>query len=203
MLYFVLPICLAIIFLSAKYYNSWHQGVIFLTWIYVYWISWRFKPKKSEIKAEVIARHCLHFFLFVIITIQIYWSASVFYSDFYKAYSPGKAVAEYIKQNNLVDKEIYAVSYWSVSVLPYFDQNIFANYDPTGYPYFLIWAFTEDRKNTFKKINSEKPDFVIVARPNKDDEHLDGYEFVEYFEGKLYWKSYIKEDNGISVFRRI
>lgn len=43
---------------STKYYNSWHQGIIFLVWVFVMWVSFeKQKPRQNEGKFTNVIRN--------------------------------------------------------------------------------------------------------------------------------------------------
>ena len=199
---FVIPVTSIIVFFSAKYYSVWHQGIIFLIWMLVYWVAIGNVPSRRDFKVETLVRRMMHFSLFIVLLIQIFWAFSSFFSDYLGPYSAGKAVANYIKQNKMQDKKIYAVSYWTVSVLPYFANNIFANYTPGENPSFWAWSLKKDPDSIYREIEDQKPDLVIVARPNTISNRLTGYSLVGVYEGSLYWKDGIKENNDIAIFRK-
>ena len=56
---------------------------------------------------------------------QLNWSITASLNDYYYKYSAGKDIAEFIDDNELTEKKIYATRFWALAVLPYFENNIF------------------------------------------------------------------------------
>ncbi|HID56343.1 TPA: hypothetical protein EYP37_07425 [Candidatus Poribacteria bacterium] len=184
---------------SVKYYNSWHQGIIFLIWVFAMWISFEREWEEGKGLKGAIRRVTL-ISMIVVIGIQIFWSASVSISDFKGPYSAGKAAAEYIKSNHLEGRKIYATSFWTTSILPYFKENIFANHNGGRKPAFWFWAEDNRRIEDLNRILHDRPDLIIIGRPPKDLRELKGYKFIGLFPGELYWKRGIKERNDFAIF---
>ena len=127
LLYFLSSLSIILLF-AIKYYNSWHQGILFLAWILPMWISFQ-KPDATErIPWTYLNRIATITFTAVFIT-HIYWTYSSSISDYHGSYSGGQAVANYIEGNDLSNAKIHATSFWSTSILPFFNKNIFANHN--------------------------------------------------------------------------
>jgi len=186
---------------SIKYYNSWHQSIIFLVWAFVMWISFENQGHKRFNKLSGLTRKVVIASFLLVLGFQIYWSASASISDFHGTYSGGEGIAEYIKNNKLEDKKIYATSFWSTTVLPYFKENIFDNHNNGEKPSFWLWSPRNNRIENIEAILKDQPDLIIIGRPGELRE-LQGYKFVGIFEGNLYWKNRIKENNDFALFRK-
>ena len=186
---------------SIKYYNSWHQGIIFLVWAFVMWISFENQSHQRFNKLSGLTKKVVILSILLVLGFQIFWAASASISDFQGTYSGGKAIAKYIKSNKLEDKKIYATSFWSTTILPYFDENIFDNHNNGGKPSFWLWSPRNNRIQNIETILRDQPDLIIIGRPGNLRE-LRGYEFVDIFKGNLYWKNGIKENNDFALFRR-
>jgi hypothetical protein len=200
LLYLISTVAVLSLF-SIKYYNSWHQGIIFLVWAFVMWISFEEQNHKRFNKLSGLTRKLVIASFLLVLGFQIYWTASASVSDFQGPYSAGKDIAEYIKTNKLEDKKIYATSFWSTTILPYFDENIFDNHNNGKKPAFWLWSPRNNRIEDLETILRDQPDLIIIGRPGNLKE-LPGYEFVGIFKGNLYWKNRIKENNDFALFRK-
>lgn len=185
---------------STKYYNSWHLGIIFLVWVFVMWLSFEDGGHKRLDKFSGWIRRLVVLSVMLVLGFQIYWAASASISDFHGSYSAGEKIAKYIKTNNLEDKKIYATSFWSTTVLPYFDENIFDNYNNSEKLTFWLWSPRNNRIGELNAILEDQPDLIIIGRPKVEE--IAGYKFVGIFEGNLYWKNRIKEKNHFALFRK-
>jgi hypothetical protein len=188
---------------SVKYYNLWHQGVLFSTWVFVMWLSFR---EQNYIRLSRISHWTKRLAILSILLVlgfQIYWAASVSISDIRGIYSAGEATANYIRENGLEDKKIYATKFWTTAVQPYFDDNIFDNHNSGEKPSFWKWSKNSVRMEDMDAILEAQPDLIIISRPAEDPRELAGYRFEGIFDGELYWKNRIMERNDFGLFRRI
>ena len=187
---------------SIKYYNSWHLGFIFLTWVFVMWLSFD-KQREYRIKNRWfagIAKKVVIASILAVSSFNLFWTASASIHDFNGTYSAGAAVARYIKDNQLEGKKIYATSFWSTSILPYFKENIFDNYRDGNRTTYWLWSTKNSRIEDHNAVIKAQPDLIIFGRSGKQD--IPGYKFVGIFEGNLYWKNKIKEKNDFALFRK-
>jgi hypothetical protein len=188
---------------SIKYYNSWHLGFVFLTWVFVMWLSFD-KQREQRIKNRWfagIARKIVIVSVLIVIGFNVFWAASASIHDFNGTYSAGAAVARYIKDNQLEGKKIYATSFWSTSILPYFKENIFDNYSDGNRTTYWLWSTRNSRIEDHDAVIKAHPDLIIFGRSEKQD--IPGYEFIGIFEGNLCWKDRIKEKNDFALFRKM
>jgi hypothetical protein len=109
------------------------------------WISFEEQNHKRFNKLSGLTKKFVILSILMVLGFQIFWAASASISDFNGTYSGGEAIANYIKTNKLEDKKIYATSFWSTTVLPYFDKNIFANHNNGEKPAFWLWRLNNKR----------------------------------------------------------
>jgi hypothetical protein len=204
LLLYLVPTLALLSFFSIKYYNSWHQGILFLVFIFVMWISLESKKNRSNLnnKLSKIIKTIVILSLALILLFHISWSFSVSVNDFYGPYSAGKSIADYIKTNQLENKKIYATTFWSTTIQPYFDNNIFDNYNNKQKPAFWLWSTKNNMIQDYETILRDKPDLIIFGRPSKNLREIEDYQFVGIFEGNMYWKRTIKERNNFALFRK-
>lgn len=198
LLYFLMPLLTVLLFFSVKYYNSWHQGILVLIWMFAYIISLKTEVNKKDVQVERYIHKAFNILIVLIFSIQIYWSASAFRSDFAFNYSAGKDTANYLIKSNLQDKKIFAVGYWTTSVLPYFNRNIFIN-GSSGDGSYWQWSPEVDSNPTVRDAVAYDPDVILVSRP-RVDLTISGYKLKTIIKGSIFWKSGIKENNNIAIF---
>ena len=136
--------------------------------------------------------------------------------ELFESYSGSREAAEYIRTNDLQDEEIYATNYYCVAILPYFEQNIFTNFNAGGTRAFWWWStenpLVQDRlwgegnlPKVIAQIRQDKPRTVVlgVRQPyEKGVLPLDGYEVVAEYEGRMYWKFSPFTQNTFIILRR-
>ena len=201
---YLLPTLAILALFSIKYYNIWHQGILFLVWVFAMWIS--FEEHRNSVDAvrlhrlqNITMKLALVSFSLVM-GIHIYWSFAVSSADLRGDYSVSKAVANYIKDNRLEDKKIYATGFWSTTILPYFDENIFDNHNDGKKPAFWLWAKDNGRMENFNQILQDQPDMIIMhSAPSRN---VRGYDSIKIFRGSLYWKNRVAGHSDFSLFRR-
>jgi len=203
LLLYLIPTLAILTLFSIKYYNSWHQGIIFLVWAFVMWISFATRdPDSDESNASGLTGKFATAALLCVLGFQVFWSAKASVADLLGHYSAGRAVARHIKHNQLQDKKIYATTFWSTSILPYFDRNIFDNHNQGEKPSFWFWATDNRRLQNLEHMLKDQPDVVIIGRPQQPPAELTDYKLIGTFEGNIYWKSGIKEMNHFALYRR-
>lgn len=207
LLLFYLVANLAILALFSIYYNIWHQGVLFLIWIFTLWLSFYFEEKNHT--RSIIFNKILNIMMQVsgaiIIISNIYWSVTVYVNDYKYDYSAGKKIAAYIKKNNLQDKYLYSTQFWSISVLPYFEKNIFQTPNFKENSSFWVWKKSNDYSEHPDSIIKKRPDLILFSRPWMfwSPKNIEGYRFVDNFKGTMLWKDSIKEVNDFNLFVKL
>ena len=198
LLYFLSSFSIILLF-AIKYYNSWHQGILFLAWILPMWISFQKSDTTGRITWTYFSRIATITFTAVFI-VHMYWAYSSAISDYHGSYSGGQAIANYIKENDLSNAKIYATSFWSTSILPFFKKNIFANHNQGQRPAFWFWSDNNKHNSNLDLILEKQPDLIIIGRPTEPLTEINGYQTVGLFESNLYWKNKIKEQNHFAVY---
>lgn len=203
-LYLIMPL---LIFFSIKYSNVWHEGILFLIWIFIMWLS--FENHKNTHDTENLVKGIEEKIaitsIVIVLSIHIYWSFDSMKYDFSHNYSASYDVANYIKTNNLEEKKIYATSFHAISILPYFDNNIFNNYNNKQKPCFWLWSTKNNMIEDIQKIIEDKPDLIIIGVKFKEQEKLPvipKYKFVGMFDGNIFWKNRILEKDSFALFRK-
>ncbi|MBI5217325.1 MAG: hypothetical protein HY958_00145 [Bacteroidia bacterium] len=187
------------------YYSFWHQGVLFLIWIFTLWLSFAEERNRIDVKSYFygIIKYLVWAGIGIVFVFNIYWSVIISLNDYKKPYSAGKEVADFIKGNHLENKNIYAGNFWSVSILPYFEKNIFrAPCYNRGCSYW-VWSKNYEYPEDTDVIIKKKPDVIIFGRPEmfKCPDKIAGYRLFR-FTGFLFWKDTIKNVLEYKVFLR-
>jgi hypothetical protein len=201
-----LPALAMLGFLTIKYYNVWHEGVLFLVWVFVLWVGlerWRGRVDRRLEMAMMAV-------LAVVLAFQAVWSAKSYLYDYSNPYSGSTALAAYIKQNHLEGRKIDAARYSAISVEPYFDHNLFANYHHGGPPTFFYWStheqLSQEQTPIFQQVVTDRPDYVVYADKFTWDPHnpeLPGYRIVAHFPGRIYWKNRFLENDNYVLYQRL
>lgn len=205
-LLYLLPLVLLSILFGVKYRNLWHQGILFLLWVFVLWISYERigKEKVTGFSKSVIAG------LAVVLTVQIYWCIDALGYDLRHNYSAGYSVAKYIKANHLEKEKIYISGWKNISILPYFSKNIFSNHNNGSSRRFWNWSVNNvtsvgATQNVLDTIECLQPEVVIFASDHiasKQKIEIPGYRAVAFFKGYLCWKTGLSEPECYLIFRK-
>jgi hypothetical protein len=205
-LLYLFPLLLNLILFGVKYRNLWHEGILFFLWIFVLWISF----DKERNNNSPTLRRTVTALITIVLATQIYWTAYAVSRDFYHNYSGSRQLAEYIKENDLENKQIFVSGWKSIAVLPYFDENIFYNLNNGSKLRFWLWSMNNPapvgyHSEVVDSIQREQPDVVIFASDHMEPNttiKLEGYRFVKAFEGNLYWKTGIYEPDSYWIFQK-
>lgn len=192
---------------------SQHIGILYLIIICIVIINNNLKNDKV-----------LYILLMFSIIIQLYWNLSASVHDVKYPYSAGDAVSEYLKEIGIEDKKIIGVDYWSVQVNPFFDKNIFENFDKS----YEVWTKEQEKRIVSKYINDDEldADIYVVAyhryydyNYKKDEKIVMTYSLYyeeqimdklestgQYirrdFDGDLFFKDVKFESTGICVYSK-
>lgn len=199
---------------SIKYVSVWHEGILFLVWIFTLWISLERKEERIVINhkfTNYINKFTVCVALLFVFVIHVYWSSYVFEYDYFYNYSASRDVADYIKENNLEGKKICATGFHSVSILPYFKENILSNYNNgQKKPSFWLWSTNnETARDTseLKDIIKMDPDLIIVSVKMEPLENcilnIPGYRRLPLFDGNICWKDVLYEKDAFVLYEKI
>lgn len=204
LLLFVTAIGLVLCLAAIKYTNAWHQGILFLVWTFVMWLS---LARNNGRAPAVIAAVWV-----VVMLFNIYWGYRSIRCDAGGSYSASREVAQYIRQNHLERKRIYAFGFHSMSILPWFPENIFDNYNHKRNPSYWFWSTSNHMDDTVSAIPAERPDVLIFGVKFDAQQKLErrmeqtlpalGYTLAGRFDGNLCWKNKTLEKDAFVVFRR-
>lgn len=203
LLYF-LPLLLLCTLFAVKYRNYWHQGVLFFLWVFALWISLQ-KPSdrnSSKLYKGVLAGVAL------VLSVQVYWCIAALRSDFNHNYSASRSVASYIKTKGLEKEKIFVSGWKNISILPYFNQNIFYNHNNGSSQRFWNWSVNNVTSvgaapDVIDTILCRQPDVVIFSSdhiPRNSRIPLPGYKPVALFKGALSWKTGVLEPESYLIF---
>lgn len=158
---YLLPVLFFAIFSGAVYANWWHVGMLIPLLIAILWITWP-APGSPSSAYESIGRTAL---ALMIIT-QIVWSGYALVFDHFRAYSPDRAAAEFLRPYVERDATIAATdlddpvnyAFRAIGILPYFDHNIFLN---LPYP-FWSWSDHNPSESLFQAALPSHPRIIVV-----------------------------------------
>jgi len=192
---------------SVKYVNLWHEGTLFLLVIFVLWLSIDSENVYGNERMQFVLKRIVSIFTVIVLMVQVYWSYKASVNDFRYNYSASRDTADYIKEKGIDKKRVYAVSFHSISILPYFEKNIFDNYNDKENPSFWFWSTSNKMVNeTAVTAANKKPDYIVVGVKwsDLDDAVLDlyGYRVEMVFDGNIYWKGRVYEKDAFIIYKR-
>lgn len=192
LLMFVMSTLILCTFGAIVYAHVWHQGLIFLAWLFSLWISGLYvKPTKMAIAAMaiVIAAHC-------------YWTAASIAYDWNHTYSAGQAAARFLRSAHVPRGQLYAVGYASTAAKPYFPPGTFA-----GGPAYWDWSIRNKMNDAPALLASHGREFVVVGYKSRLEQDFwanlllpIGYSRIKQFQGGLYWHDHVLEPESIDIF---
>ncbi|HYX35762.1 MAG TPA: hypothetical protein VE954_21910 [Oligoflexus sp.] len=196
---FLWPVLIMGHLFAFVYASVWHEGILFLLWIYCLWISFEKSTPVVITRPYTLATIC------VVLGIHISWAVTAFRNDLKNNYSAAEQVAEYLKTRRASSPSIYATGFHSIAILPYFDHNIFANYDHHQDGAFWDWSLKNDMQHNLDLIVLDAPDTIvhgIKTRFSMTAQRLPGY-IATKFTGHIYWKDRTLEEDSYVVYEKI
>lgn len=192
-----------LIFMAIVRMVSHHLGILFFIVIFGYLESY----DKHSNKSKKVLTSILIFYLF--------FSIIASFNDINGQYSGAKEMAQYLKNIDYKEKSIYAFGYHNVGILPYFEENIFNNWEDMTYYKWSIRNKDWYNYMNFKKIdksqfqNIEKPEYILILDRNTPDtkfvikyiEDIGEYEKNYQTQGEMFFKSSYYEKDGFILYK--
>jgi hypothetical protein len=196
---------LALIALSAmKYFNYWHDGIPFLVWLFALWVSVERGPLTDNRSNRWLRLSVCTAMAGVLVVQSVWWLQSAKF-DLAHPYSGSKALVAWLQQQNLENTKVDAVGYHALSVLPYFDENVYDNNNGGRRPAYMNWSTSSRLHDNVWSVLVDRPDTIVWAvktwKPTKQP-GLPGYKRIATFEGQMYWKNRAIERDAFYVFRK-
>lgn len=210
LLYFFFPGLVLVTFFSGIYYNSWHLGTLFLVAAAALWISWPGPIEKNSLTPLLKRTYqavCIS--LFVLLGLHAWWGLRMVHYDVLYPYSGSVDAARELKMRNAGQRRTYAYGFSTVAVLPFFSNNIFVNQRTAAGTSFWRWSKSDPEPHNVTRIQSEKPELVIVATHDPYTEQFSnsrmcemGYVPVHESQGALPWKGSTLQSETYVIFER-
>ena len=179
--------------LYSFYYNVWHQGTLFLFWLFVLWLSF---DESHFFELSFFLKPVIHLAIIITLGFHIYWNIAALKNDYKGQYSASKALANYIQDSNYQDKSIFAYHFWPVAIQPYFEQNIYTDSRYFNNNAFWVWNVENEYADDLETVLNRNHDMIIFPKPHlyPVPETIPPYKKVEQsFIGEIYWKAGIQE----------
>jgi hypothetical protein len=223
----VLPYGMFAVFSASVYMSTHHIGIgllFFLFWLWVV-LDGEESPVQTGKGIPFAAAKLLTALSFIV---SLSWTVSACVLDIQKEYSPGRSMAAFIKEHGLDQYRIMAE--WNirrdddgellseevdmcldaVEIAPYFDRNIFYNFnlgaDDRDYVTH-IWTDGEQAKATYELWKAEGQPEVLVMQPelgflyDADELSMQDYELVYFAPDEKIWKN-TSEYSGNYIYVR-
>jgi hypothetical protein len=199
---FLAPVLLMGHLFAFVYSSPWHEGILFLLWMFCLWIS--LAKTEHDSREQNWNRPLVLAGLSLVLGIHLAWAYTAYTKDTRQTYSAARQVAEHLKSQTLLSP-IYATGFHSIAILPYFDRNIFANYQPRHAGAFWDWS----RQNMLQ----QDPELMVLDGPhtivhgiktrfNTTVPVLPGYT-ARKFHGSIFWKDRVFEEDSYIVYEKI
>ncbi len=201
---YLLPTLLTLVFLAVVHNALWHQGILFLIWIFAMWVGLQDRP---AIKLDRFSLGAAVGALSMVCVIQIGWSAQAALMDVSHPYSGSRDIAGYLKANMDEGDQVFATHWAAMAVNPYFRRNIYANYNSGDGPSYWWWSHNSNINHEPDFVERRAPRYVVDAVKIRGGEswalgHLDGYRLTAVFPGNLYWKDSVVEPDVYLLLER-
>lgn len=201
----LIPLLLLIALSAFRYHNVWHEGIVFLVWIFALWLGFQ---KEASAGSPPPARTTETAFmtgaLLLVCVVQWVWTAKTYSYDLRQPYSGSLALARYLKAHDCRGCRIHIDGFRGVAVLPYFDRNIFENLNGGGSASYWMWSRSNPILRDPQSVWAGLPDLAIIAywRNQTPRGWPLGYREVARFPGGLYWKNRIYEADTYILLAR-
>lgn len=181
-----------IVMISFFHTETWHYGIILLSFIFVCIITNRLN--KDKLLLLIFCIICL---------IQINWAKETWRLEYTYMSSPSREIIADLIKNQYEEKKIYGVDYSVIAINPYFEKNIFSNLrNDKGY---YLWSKNNNYMTEEEMINDPAEIYIIHTHgPTEENDiwrflNSGDYERKDYL-GLLFAKGEPYLSNYMSVF---
>lgn len=199
------------VFFAVVYVSITHLGIVFFLLVFLLWLSFddSHRENEREFKLERIPfEKVMTATVAVILLVQIVFAFMSFGEEFQADFCASKAVASHIKKNNLENKKIDILGI-QTTILGYFDENIFSNFNNGHKPCFWLYSTenldikTAGKKN-IEKVVKDKPDYIIAPYSAMKEQgfKIPGYKREAAFRARLIWMGEHFTDNSVILYKR-
>jgi hypothetical protein len=212
---FLLPLSGLVVFFARVYVNLWHHGVITICVVTAVWIAWSSDGERDNQKGfGRLAQGAVSGALAIVFAVQIPWAVAAVAYEMRWPYSGAHDAAVYLKAVGAGRQRTYAYGFSSVAILPYFQEQIFANQANTEKTTFWRWRKGNNIDAQQWRIAIERPDYLVVSIkpagrlvPDVSPEIVAnltqlGYSLVHVSHGALFWKTAPWETDSYLIFHR-
>jgi hypothetical protein len=191
----------ALLALSAfRYHNVWHQGIVFLVWIFSLWIAQDRQPANASAPDHLTV--ALMAALVLVCGIQILWTAKTYLFDWSQPYSAGPALARYLKTLDCPGCRIHVDGFKPLAAQPYFPRNVFANINGGSSASYWMWSRSNPLVKNAQAVWNGDPDVAVLSDWSNTKFPHRGYREIARFPGGLYWKTHVYESDAFVVVAR-
>jgi hypothetical protein len=203
--FLLVPMAPLIALSAFRYHNVWHEGLIFLVWIFALWLG--FQSPRSRFESPESGRRwtaALTAALLAVCVVQAVWAANAVAYDIRRPYSGSLALARFLHRPELLHARIHIDGFKPVAALPYFQRNIYANLNDGAPRAYWSWSTHNRLVKDATLVWSGNPDVVILTNWKNLIPRLwpPGYSEIARFPGALYWKNRVYEPDTYLVLRR-
>ncbi len=189
-----------------KWSSAWHEGVIYYYSVFCIWVTLDRTSPRSGPTPDGAAEQmppAVKMAWAAVLGFHVYWGAVCSWHDVVYPYSAGPAACAYLLEHSIHERTIYAHGFSAVSVLPYFAENIFDNYNNKQNPSYFLWSTGNPLQKPRRTVCDAEPEFVLVSLKWKGDAGLEcpRYELLRRFEARIFWKDAVLERASLYLYR--
>jgi len=203
LLLWAVPTLLLLLLAGVKYHSYWHDGIIFLVWLFAYWVAERRQPIRRGDRTP--ARLAGAASLAVVLVVQVGWWFNSAAYDVRRQYSASGQAAAYLEERGLDEGRVVAAGFHSIAILPYFDANIFDNLNEGRRPAFYVWSSSPPLVETEEALSDSGADVIVwgIKFPWQEQVPVfEGYVRTAEFTAGLFWKDRVVEPDTYLIFER-
>ncbi len=199
---FLVPTAAVLVLFWCKYYHYWHQGILFLWWLTVLWMSFT-QPDTEPAESRTWMRSGVLAALSLTVIVHVYWGVRTSLMDVKDAYSPGIAVARFLGEERFAESQIAGTTFWVTAVQPYFPENVLGNYPSGRDAAYWVWGASWGERTGLNSAMAAEPDVLVIGRPSATPERLGMYGLARVFDGRRLWKAGVAQTDRLAVYVRL
>ena len=187
---------------ALRYFSQWHEGIFFFLILFGAVLTFQAggAGRKLTIAAQIV--------LVLLLARHIEWTARSMAYDLTAPFTGSAATATFIREHGLHEMVVFGTGAQVIELQPYFEANLFDNYDNGGRAY---WNWSQrnpwpappfkgqnpaEMRRFLDQALAARPDAIVLGGGNVEDQVYaprlmrdPAYQRVASFGGAMFWKN--------------
>jgi hypothetical protein len=216
-----ITLVLCLVPITSVYFNIWHEGLFNLVMVFTILLTFAHANDEPRTARDGQYDRVMLVLVAVIFINSVADTWRSYGFDIAAPYSGSRSAADFIQTHHLDRARLFGAGFSCIGIEPYFDHNVFGNYQTYGH--FSFWDWSKKSPWFYRPRNelrladlqawqatqlAQKPDFVLTSTKFITESEYGrmaekaGYREIAFFPGAMFWKDRIIESESFRLFVR-